>query len=181
MDKLTIKQEKFAQGLFSGLSQREAYALKLRALRKMGEILGLFGKRRGKETIGDPKVIYFIAECYFYRAKGFVQKYALACLLDYYMPTWREIVGIENLGWIVDRNSKEVRVWRKRVFKRDGYKCVYCGSTEEIEAHHLIPWAESEETRADEDNGITLCNSCHSSQHEGLENFITSRIKKKVS
>ena len=75
---------------------------------------------------------------YFYVAEGFIQKYALASMLDYYMPIWKEIVGIENLGGIVKRSSKEVREWRKRVLKRDGYKCVRCGSKENIQAHHIV-------------------------------------------
>lgn len=112
-DKLTIKQERYAQGLFKGLTQREAYVLKMDALKEMGKLLGMFGKYRGKETKGDPYMIFTIAYCYFYKAKDYIQKYACAMLLDYYMPVWREIVGIENLGGIAKRNSKEVRQWTK--------------------------------------------------------------------
>jgi hypothetical protein len=176
-DKLTMKQEKYVQGLFAGLSQREAYALKFDALKKIGTMLGMFGKARGKETIGDPKVIMITAYWYFYIAEDYIQKYALAMLLDYYMPVWREIVGIENLCGIVDRNSKEVRQWRKEVLKRDNYKCVHCGSEENIQAHHIIEWSEFKETRTTVDNGITLCAECHAKKHEKISNFILSRVK----
>jgi hypothetical protein len=179
-DKLTIKQEKYVQGLFAGLSQREAYALKFDALKKMGTMLGMFGKSRGKEIIGDPAMILYIAYWYFYVAKDYIQKYALAMMLDYYMPTWREVVEIKYLGGIVDRNSKEVRQWRKEVLKRDNYKCAHCGSKENIQAHHIIEWSELEETRTDVDNGITLCVDCHAERHENIGNFILSRIKREV-
>jgi hypothetical protein len=180
-DKLTIKQEKYAQGLFAGLSQREAYILKINTLRQMGTILGMYGKYRGKETIGDPKLIYALADFYFNYATGFIQKYAIASLLDYFMPIWRDIVGIENLGGIVERDSKEVRQWRKEVLKRDNNTCVHCGTKKNLQAHHLIGWSEFEETRTTISNGITLCAECHAKQHEKLANFIMSRIFEKVS
>lgn len=177
---LTVKQEKFAQNLFTGMSQREAYKLKFDALKEMGKLLGMFGKFRGKEIIGSPELIMFIAYHYFYIAKDYIQKYALASLLDYYMPVWREVVGIEYLGGITKRNSKEVREWRKRVLKRDNNECVHCGAAENIQAHHIIDWAELEETRTAIDNGITLCVDCHAKQHEKLANFIMSSIYRKV-
>jgi hypothetical protein len=178
---LTIKQEKYAQGLFAGLTQREAYALKMDALKEIGKILGMFGKRRGTETIGDPHMIFNIAYWYFYEAKNYIQKYALAMLLDYYMPVWRDIVGIENLGGIVDRNSKEVRTWTKEVLKQYDNKCAHCGTTDNVQAHHIIQWSEIEETRTVISNGIALCAECHAEKHEKLRNLIMSRIRKKVS
>jgi 7-carboxy-7-deazaguanine synthase len=48
---------------------------------------------------------------------------------------------------------------RRDVLKRDGYKCQNCGSTENLEVHHSIPFKISKS----HDPGIliTLCRSCH--------------------
>jgi hypothetical protein len=56
--------------------------------------------------------------------------------------------------------------WRKAVYERDGYKCKICGSTNEIEAHHLDGWALAPERRHDVENGVTLCLVCHSKFHK---------------
>ncbi|MFA7654429.1 MAG: hypothetical protein WCX97_05370 [Candidatus Magasanikbacteria bacterium] len=50
------------------------------------------------------------------------------------------------------RTNKE---WSEAVKKRDGYKCVYSGSTEFLQSAHLFP-REIETFRCDIDNGITL-------------------------
>ncbi len=51
--------------------------------------------------------------------------------------------------------------WRKAVLERDGYKCVYCGSNEKLEADHLWPAFFAPELALDIDNGQTLCQKCH--------------------
>lgn len=51
--------------------------------------------------------------------------------------------------------------WRKAVLERDGYKCVYCGSNEKLEADHLWPAFFAPELVLDIDNGQTLCQKCH--------------------
>lgn len=69
-----------------------------------------------------------------------------------------------------DRNSPRYKKWRKDVFTRDGFKCTKCGSTQNIQAHHVIPWAETaaqKELRFDIKNGITLCRMCHLLAHGG--------------
>jgi len=59
-------------------------------------------------------------------------------------------------------NSFEYRNWRKSVFERDGYACRICGSIGYITAHHIKSSAHYEELRFDLNNGITLCEQCHS-------------------
>ena len=46
------------------------------------------------------------------------------------------IRGLRKIG------SKDRRRRRRSVFKRDGSKCVYCGSTENLTLGHKIPWAK---------------------------------------
>ena len=57
--------------------------------------------------------------------------------------------------------------WAKQVKKRDGYVCVKCGSTEKLEAHHIVPVSDINGKRDmySVENGITLCRACHYEAH----------------
>lgn len=66
-----------------------------------------------------------------------------------------------------DRNSDRYRQWRKAVFVRDKFQCQHCGTTKNLQAHHIKSWMRSEELRYDVTNGITLCRKCHLNAHGG--------------
>lgn len=56
-------------------------------------------------------------------------------------------------------------IYRKHqsfVFSRDGFKCVYCGSTENLSLDHKIP--QSRGGSHDPENLATCCLSCNSSK-----------------
>lgn len=55
--------------------------------------------------------------------------------------------------------------WGQKVKSRDHYTCQRCGSTEDVEAHHIIPYAGNLALRYDLTNGITLCRKCHNAEH----------------
>lgn len=79
--------------------------------------------------------------------------------------------------------------WYQRIFIRDGSKCMHCGSTEQLDAHHIEPVVQIikriiiDQTFDDEDaklewvishpdiqdstleNGIILCRVCHKKVH----------------
>ena len=57
--------------------------------------------------------------------------------------------------------------WSEKVKQRDGMKCVLCGKTNRLQAHHIKPTFLYPECRSDLDNGITLCAACHQDQHCG--------------
>jgi hypothetical protein len=59
------------------------------------------------------------------------------------------------------RQSVEGRLWKNSVFERDNFACIWCGSTERIEADHIKPFAYYPELRFAIDNGRTLCHKCH--------------------
>jgi hypothetical protein len=47
--------------------------------------------------------------------------------------------------------------FRKAVLARDGHRCIRCGSTVRLEAHHLA--------NRDDPRGVTLCTACHRGAH----------------
>lgn len=58
-----------------------------------------------------------------------------------------------------ERNRKD-KEWEVGVKSRDGYKCVICGETKLLNAHHILP-RELTKFRWDIENGISLCPSHH--------------------
>lgn len=72
---------------------------------------------------------------------------------------------------------------RLRVYERDNFTCVSCGSKDKtLHAHHpqYHPYAEGP-WDYDQDEIITLCADCHSDEHSGLEsskaNLILALVK----
>ena len=76
------------------------------------------------------------------------------------------ITGSKNWNWKggIGRwrpKSLEYKLWREAVFKRDNWKCIWCGKKGNIEADHIKPFAYFPELRYAIDNGRTLCVPCH--------------------
>lgn len=73
----------------------------------------------------------------------------------------------------VERATHEYIEWRNSVFTRDNYTCQCCGAKNGdgsgksiiINAHHIKNWADNPAERYDINNGITLCERCHTSFH----------------
>lgn len=55
--------------------------------------------------------------------------------------------------------------FRKSVLERDGNKCVICGATENLIAHHLNSYHWDKENRSNPDNGVCVCSKHHSDFH----------------
>lgn len=86
-----------------------------------------------------------------------------------------EIKGEKNYRWkggITSINRKirtslEYKLWRKSVFERDKYMCIWCGLISKkgikvfLHADHIKPFALFPELRFAIDNGRTLCKDCH--------------------
>lgn len=55
--------------------------------------------------------------------------------------------------------------FRKRVLKRDKYKCKMpgCSYTKRLQVHHIRKWSSASSLRYEISNGITLCYNCHKS------------------
>ncbi len=66
-------------------------------------------------------------------------------------------------------NSSELSIWRKEVFIRQLRKnpehienyCEICGSTENLQAHHIQPIKLYPEYALDPENGLVVCEKCH--------------------
>lgn len=48
---------------------------------------------------------------------------------------------------------------RREVFERDGFRCVYCGSADELTPDHVLTWSRGGETTAD--NLVCTCLPCN--------------------
>jgi 5-methylcytosine-specific restriction endonuclease McrA len=48
---------------------------------------------------------------------------------------------------------------KRRIKRRDGWRCTECGSTVDLEVHHRIPLADGGTDRRS--NLVTLCATCH--------------------
>ena len=55
--------------------------------------------------------------------------------------------------------------WSNAVRNRDGYTCVFCGTTQRIEAHHIKPQCSHPDLKFNIDNGISLCRLHHTMAH----------------
>jgi hypothetical protein len=91
------------------------------------------------------------------------------------LEKWRKAGGIltgeKNHNWkggitpinAKIRNSIEGILWRKFIFKRDNYVCVWCKQLGgKLHADHIKPFAWYPNLRFDTNNGQTLCKECHS-------------------
>ena len=60
------------------------------------------------------------------------------------------------------RGTAQYISWRKSVFERDDYTCLFCGIRgATLNADHILPFAFFPELRFDISNGRTLCEECH--------------------
>lgn len=61
------------------------------------------------------------------------------------------------------RPDANFREWRIKVYSRDDYTCAWCGKRgTNLNPHHIVKWKDSEHLRFVVENGITLCEKCHS-------------------
>lgn len=92
---------------------------------------------------------------------------------SYEIVHWYENNGIGETA--KKRNNYRYRKWREEVLKRDGC-CVKCGSTENLEAHHIKSFAGHPLDRFDLGNGTTLCHDCHKQLHKEVRDRGRSEV-----
>lgn len=74
------------------------------------------------------------------------------------------------------RHDKRVYRWTKEVLARG--KCELCGSPMHLEAHHVLKWSDFPPGRADSNNGMCLCHSCHTNEHRYDQSYHMMKVKK---
>ena len=57
------------------------------------------------------------------------------------------------------RSGDAKRMWREQIKARDGHRCVYCGSTEDLTIDHVTPKCRGGVDHAD--NCVTACRPCN--------------------
>lgn len=79
---------------------------------------------------------------------------------------WNWKGGINPINDTI-RKSLEYKLWRKAVFERDHYTCIWCGAKNGngkaviLNADHIKRFSDYPELRFAIDNGRTLCKDCH--------------------
>ena len=68
--------------------------------------------------------------------------------------------SIIRLNRYVNLPYKGVLLNRQNIFRRDGYKCQYCGCNYDLTLDHVIPKSRGGETTWE--NLVTACKSCNS-------------------
>jgi hypothetical protein len=84
-----------------------------------------------------------------------------------------------------ERKSLEYRRWRRSVFKRDNFTCVFCGAKFIkgvsggiiIHADHIKPFALFPKLRLELSNGRTLCEPCHKKTPTYMKKFTKEMYK----
>lgn len=74
-----------------------------------------------------------------------------------------------------DRDDFRVREWKKEVLSKG--KCEICGSDKDLEAHHIIKWADYPQGRIDVSNGMCLCHKCHTDEHKEDPSYYMMKAK----
>lgn len=154
-------------------SEKQFYYYKLKAIKLLGQYIGMWGKtsHNSFQRSGKPLPKNLILNLFWHIHDESIQKHqyvATAILLDYYFPEWRAFATKEVIGTGVERRDAIMRVWRKEVLFRDGYRCTECGSEKNLQAHHIYEWSDFPGLRTDIENGITLCGNCHHKEHPNM-------------
>lgn len=76
------------------------------------------------------------------------------------------------------RSTREYRVWRANVIRRDK-KCKCCGSRKNRHAHHIKHATYYIKLRFAVSNGITLCRDCHSLLHNKIAGGYRKKCEEK--
>lgn len=84
------------------------------------------------------------------------------------------LLSDENL-YPFDRNDTRVKEWTNKIISKG--KCELCGSTNRLEAHHIIKWADYLQGRIDIKNGMCLCHDCHTEQHKNDTSYHMMKAK----
>lgn len=69
--------------------------------------------------------------------------------------------------------------WCAAVLKKQGAYCHYCGTTHNIDVHHIWTKKSHPEWRYNVANGIPLCRDCHIAVHSGGDYIMAHVVDRK--
>lgn len=144
-------------------------------LRKLAKQLGYQFPRNGLEVVGQ---ICMCANCgsLMRKSPSKIKRVEnnfcdITCRTAYFTgpnhPFWKEGKTAKSFSsWIT--NQADYKVFREEVLKRDGFKCVVSGQSDNLQVHHLLPKSEEyyPEKALDPSNGITLNSNIHIEIHK---------------
>lgn len=158
MEEFNRRREIVRQHLFP---KDDEYARILRELAKVEwELVEFYrGKLKDSEAEFDSKkarIIHLKREFPYSR----VSNQLVAMVLDITYSYAQQIKYIPEEGV---RDRQVPKHLRNKTLERDDFSCVRCGSTEELEAHHIIPRDRGGDDTLE--NMATLCHDCHQEAH----------------
>ncbi len=68
--------------------------------------------------------------------------------------------------------------FRENALARDSYRCRNCGSTQDLDVHHIVPLSRGGTNHLD--NLVTLCRRCHTGVHPHMEQLRTGAMRTTV-
>jgi len=77
----------------------------------------------------------------------------------------------------VRHQVKPIKLNRKRIYKRDNFECVYCGSKKNLTIDHVIPRSKGGQNTWD--NLVTCCSGCNLRKGNKSVDEIGFKMKKK--
>ena len=92
---------------------------------------------------------------------------------EYKQITWKD-------SYREDLNDERWKRKREKILKRDGYKCRWCGSIDDLQVHHKYynKYPDGSRVRAwdyPDDALIVLCRDCHKKYHKNHKSPIYYR------
>lgn len=99
-----------------------------------------------------------------------IRKQAAIILLKLTLPSdFFKFLFEDKSLYPFDRNDPRVRQWKNQVLSKG--KCEVCGTTNHLNAHHILHWSDYPMGRIDVKNGMCLCDVCHANEHKGEHVF----------
>lgn len=163
---LTEKQKKFVEEYVRDLNATRAYKAAF--------------KVENFYLCADPEETILDAYATLLSGAPVVRKYAALLVLKVLIRPGFLGVLLNETVYPFSRDDPRVRKWTEAIKARG--ECKICGARDQLEAHHIIHWADFPQGRIDPGNGVCLCAACHAGEHRGekVERLILSKLKKGV-